>query len=88
MEALRAEALQAKRDLEDQHHRHRQELQLLQEESLKVFQAFHQVSEEQKRTMKDRYQSLLLEAVQDAVYLSAQNQQLQVENKMHRVGKL
>ncbi|CAL8263956.1 unnamed protein product [Lota lota] len=86
VEALRAEALQAKRDLEDQHHLHQQDMQRFREESLKVFQVFHQVSEEQRRTMKDRYQSLLLEAVQDAVYLSAQNQQLQEENKTHRVA--
>ena len=49
---------------------------------------FHQVSEEQKWTMKERYQSLLVEAVQDAVYLSAQNQQLKEENQTHRVGEL
>ncbi|KAJ3587959.1 hypothetical protein NHX12_011554 [Muraenolepis orangiensis] len=87
IEALRAEALQAKRDLEQQHHLHQRDLQRLREESLKVFQVFHQVSEEQKRTIKGRYRSLLLEAIQDAVHLSAQNQQLRAENHVHRVGR-
>ncbi|KAG7275725.1 hypothetical protein CRUP_009828, partial [Coryphaenoides rupestris] len=86
MEALREEALQARRGLDDQHHLHQQELQHLREQSLKVFQVFYQVSEEQKRAMQGRYQTLLLEAVQDAVHLSAQNQQLQAENRMHRAA--
>ena len=36
VEALRAEALQAKIDLEDQHHLHQQDMQRFREESLKV----------------------------------------------------
>lgn len=42
---------------------------------------FRQVSEEQRKMSEDRYRTVLLEAVQDAVYLSAQNQQLQADNK-------
>uniref|UniRef100_A0A3Q3JJE8 Uncharacterized protein n=1 Tax=Monopterus albus TaxID=43700 RepID=A0A3Q3JJE8_MONAL len=81
IEALRAEALQAERDLQDQHHRHQTELQCLREESLQVFRVFRQVSEEQRKMSEGRYRNVLLEAVQDAVYLSAQNQQLQADNK-------
>ncbi|KAF7668460.1 hypothetical protein LDENG_00011970 [Lucifuga dentata] len=84
MEALRAEAQQAERDLEDQYHKHQMELHCLREESLKVFRAFRQVSDEQRKMSESRYRSVLLEAVQDAVYLSAQNQQLQIENKQLR----
>ncbi|XP_061582010.1 kinesin-like protein K39 [Cololabis saira] len=83
-EALRAEARQAERDLQDQHHRHQAELHCLRDESLQVFRAFRQVCEEQRKTSESRYTSVLLEAVQDAIYLSAQNQQLQADNKQLR----
>ncbi|XP_074505796.1 uncharacterized protein LOC141775955 [Sebastes fasciatus] len=84
MEALRAEAQQAERDLQDQYHKHQTELHCLREESLQVFRVFRQVSEEQRRMSEGRYRSVLLEAVQDAVYLSAQNQELQADNKQLR----
>nr|XP_019937735.1 PREDICTED: kinesin-like protein KIN-4A isoform X2 [Paralichthys olivaceus] len=90
MEALRTEALQAERDLQDQYHRHQQELCCLREESLQVFRAFRQVSEEHRKMSEGRYRCVLLEAVQDAVYLSAQNQQLQADNRqLHKaLGEL
>ncbi|XP_026185553.1 chromosome-associated kinesin KIF4A isoform X2 [Mastacembelus armatus] len=90
IEALRTEAQQAERDLQDQHHRHQRELQCLREESLQVFREFRQVSEEQRKMSEGRYRSILLEAVQDAIYLSAQNQQLQADNKqLHKaLGEL
>ncbi|KAM4555676.1 uncharacterized protein PAE49_014652 [Odontesthes bonariensis] len=84
IEALRAEAQRAERDLQDQHHRHQTELHCLREESLQVFRAFRQVSEEQRKMSEGRYRSVLLEAVQDAIYLSAQNQQLQADNAQLR----
>ncbi|XP_040904848.1 osmotic avoidance abnormal protein 3 isoform X2 [Toxotes jaculatrix] len=90
IEALRTEALQAERDLQDQYQRHQTELHCLREESLQVFRVFRQVSEEQRKMSEGRYRSVLLEAVQDAVYLSAQNQQLQADNKqlLKAVGEL
>ncbi|KAL3972920.1 proto-oncogene serine/threonine-protein kinase Pim-2 [Sarotherodon galilaeus] len=84
IEALRAEAQQAEKDLQDQYDRHRAELHCLREESLQVFRVFRQVSEEQRKISEGRYRSVLLEAVQDAIYLSAQNQQLQADNKQLR----
>ncbi|XP_047209187.1 osmotic avoidance abnormal protein 3 [Girardinichthys multiradiatus] len=84
IEALRAEAQQAESDLQDQHHRHQTELRCLREENLQVFRVFRQVSEEQRKISEGRYRSVLLEAVQDAIYLSTQNQQLQAENKQLR----
>nr|XP_046263007.1 trichohyalin [Scatophagus argus] len=84
IEALRAEAQQAERDLQNQYLRHQTELHCLREESLQVFRVFRQASEEQRKMSEGRYRSVLLEAVQDAVYLSAQNQQLQSDNKQLR----
>ncbi|XP_031175320.1 kinesin-like protein klp-20 [Sander lucioperca] len=84
IEALRAEAQQAERDLHNQYYKHQTELHCLREESLQVFRVFRQVSKEQKRMSEDRYRCVLLEAVQDAVYLSAHNQELQADNKQLR----
>ncbi|XP_056296124.1 kinesin-like protein KIF17 [Pseudoliparis swirei] len=84
IEALRAEAQQAEQDLQNQYQHQQTELHCLREESLQVFRVFRQVSEEQRRMSESRYRSVLLEAVQDAVYLSAQNQELQADNKQLR----
>ncbi|XP_074529943.1 uncharacterized protein LOC141793287 [Halichoeres trimaculatus] len=84
MEALRAEAQQAEGDLQSQYQQHQTEMHCLKEESLQVFRIFRQVSDEQRKMTEGRYRAVLLEAVQDAVYLSAQNQQLQAENKQLR----
>uniref|UniRef100_A0AAV2MIR5 Kinesin motor domain-containing protein n=1 Tax=Knipowitschia caucasica TaxID=637954 RepID=A0AAV2MIR5_KNICA len=81
MEVLRAELQQTEQDLSRQNLSHQAELQALREESLQVFRVFRDVCDEQRRISEERYRAVLLEAVQDAVYLSAQNQQLQVENK-------
>ncbi|XP_048884228.1 kinesin-like protein unc-104 [Brienomyrus brachyistius] len=86
LEALRREKLEAEKDLEAQHRRHTQELHTLREEGLQVFRVYRQVFEEQKEMLEDRYRSLLQDAIQDAVYLSAKSQQLQTENKrLHAV---
>ncbi|XP_034037364.1 uncharacterized protein LOC117520162 [Thalassophryne amazonica] len=84
IEALRAEALQAEKDLKDQYQKHQTELHCLREESLQVFRVYRHVNEEQRKTSEGRYRTVLLDAVQDAVYLSAQNQQLQANNKQLR----
>uniref|UniRef100_A0A3B3SA86 Si:dkey-201i24.3 n=1 Tax=Paramormyrops kingsleyae TaxID=1676925 RepID=A0A3B3SA86_9TELE len=82
LEALRREKLEAEKDLEAQHRRHIQELHTLREEGLQqVFRVYRQVFEEQKEMLEDRYRSLLQDAIQDAVYLSAKNRQLQAESK-------
>ncbi|XP_061690002.1 uncharacterized protein si:dkey-201i24.3 isoform X2 [Syngnathoides biaculeatus] len=81
MEALREEALQAHKGLQEQRHKHQSELRRLREESLEVFRRFHESSEDLRRMSEARYRSVLLEAVHDAAYQSAQNQQLQADNK-------
>ncbi|XP_061899800.1 uncharacterized protein si:dkey-201i24.3 isoform X2 [Entelurus aequoreus] len=90
MEALRAEAQQAQKDLQDHNEKHQSEMHELREESLQVLRRFHESSEDVRRISEVRYRSVILEAVQDAVYLSAQNQQLQADNKqlLHALGEL
>ncbi|XP_049600120.1 golgin subfamily A member 6-like protein 9 isoform X2 [Syngnathus scovelli] len=86
MEALRAEAEQAHKELLVQRHKHQSEVQRLREESLQVFRRFYESSEDLRRTSETRYRSVLLEAVHDAVCLSAENQQLHANNKqLHKV---
>ncbi|XP_067103355.1 golgin subfamily A member 6-like protein 22 isoform X2 [Osmerus mordax] len=87
LEALRTEAQQAERDLEAQYKRHRQEMHCVRTESVQVFRVFRQVCEEQRRLSEGRYRTVMLEAIQDAVYLSAVNQQLQTDNTQLRKGE-
>ncbi|XP_066525835.1 golgin subfamily A member 6-like protein 10 [Hoplias malabaricus] len=84
LEALRRENQQAEAGLDTLYKIHQQEVHSLREESLQVFRTFREVLEEQKRISESRYRTLLLEAIHDAVHLSTQNQQLQVENKQLR----
>ncbi|XP_019730331.1 uncharacterized protein LOC109518737 isoform X2 [Hippocampus comes] len=84
MEALRVEAQQAHKDLLELRHKHQNELRHLREESLQVFRRFHESSDHLRRTSEARYRSVLLEAVHDAIYLSAQNHQLHADNQQLR----
>ncbi|TRY91309.1 hypothetical protein DNTS_030128 [Danionella cerebrum] len=79
MEALRRENQQADEEMQQQHQQHMLQMNQLREQSIKVFRAFRDSLEEQRRKSESRYRSLLLEAIQDAVHLSSQNLQLQEE---------
>ncbi|XP_041079761.1 uncharacterized protein LOC121297476 [Polyodon spathula] len=80
LEVLRRENGEVERDLELMHRRCSEELDSHRAQSLQVFRAFRQVFEEQKDALDRRYRTLLGEAIQDAIYLSARNQQLEAEN--------
>ncbi|XP_058852730.1 uncharacterized protein LOC131699620 [Acipenser ruthenus] len=80
LEVLRREKCEAERDLEKLHRRYSEELDSHRAQSLQVFRAFREVFEEQKDALDRRYRTVLREAIQDAIYLSARNQQLEAEN--------
>jgi hypothetical protein len=52
----------------------------------KTFRNYRTVFEEQKSAIEQRYRSLLEEAIQDAVFLSATNQDLMFENQQLKQG--
>lgn len=52
-----------------------------------TFRNYRTVFEEQKSAIEQRYRSLLEEAIQDAVFLSATNQDLMFENQQLKQGK-
>jgi hypothetical protein len=52
----------------------------------KTFRNYRAVFEEQKSAIEQRYRSLLEEAIQDAVFLSATNQDLMFENQQLKQG--
>lgn len=51
-----------------------------------TFRNYRSVFEEQKTAIEQRYRSLLEEAIQDAVFLSATNQELMFENQQIKQG--
>ncbi|MGH0117149.1 UNVERIFIED_CONTAM: hypothetical protein FKN15_029562 [Acipenser sinensis] len=80
LEVLQREKCEAERDLEKLHRRYSEELDSHRAQSLQVFRAFREAFEEQKDALDRRYRTLLREAIQDAIYLSAHNQRLEAEN--------
>ncbi|XP_051789537.1 trichohyalin [Erpetoichthys calabaricus] len=80
LEALQLERNEAEESLKTNHRQHVQVLNRQRAHSLQVFRAFRELTEKQKEVLTQRYHSLLLESIQDAVHLSARNQQLQLEN--------
>ncbi|KYO39167.1 hypothetical protein Y1Q_0004814 [Alligator mississippiensis] len=83
LEALRQEQAEAEKDLEALYQQHRWEVEAQKQHILQVFRAYRNLFEERTDALDQRYQKLLRECLQDAIHLSAQNQQLRAHNQLH-----
>ncbi|CAM5133524.1 unnamed protein product [Eretmochelys imbricata] len=82
LEALQREWSEAEKDLEALYQQHRLEVEAQKQHVLQVFRAYRGLSEEQTDALDRRYRKLLQEALQDAISLSAQNQQLRTHRQL------
>ncbi|KAM9129117.1 kinesin-like protein KIF3A [Pangshura tecta] len=82
LEALQRERDEAEKDLEALYQQHRREAEAQKQHVLQVFRAYRGLSEEQTDALDRWYRKLLQEALQDAIFLSAQNQQLRAHSQL------
>nr|XP_020655073.1 uncharacterized protein LOC110082121 [Pogona vitticeps] len=82
VEMLQKEQAEAERDLEELYQDYQHETEVQKDHILQVFQAYRRHAEEQTEALEQRYRKLLRESLQDAIILSAQNQQLRVQKEL------
>lgn len=71
-------------ELEDVHKVHKDELEMQQLQHFQTFRSYREMFEEQKVAMDQRYRQLLEDSIQDAIFLSSRNNELQDESKSLR----
>ncbi|ESO85910.1 hypothetical protein LOTGIDRAFT_235687 [Lottia gigantea] len=76
LHCLEKEKAHVSKELDEIYQLHHDELELQQLQHYQTFRQYRQMFEEQKVAIEQRYRVLLEEALQDAVYLSARNQEI------------
>ena len=80
LEKIGVEKKQLKKDIEDLYKRTKEEMEIQQLQHFQTFRQYREVFEERRSALEQRYRTLLEDSIQDAVYLSSRNQELQEEN--------
>ncbi|XP_038055718.1 kinesin-like protein FLA10 [Patiria miniata] len=68
-------------ELNEAYTKHREEMEIQQLQHFQTFRNYREVFEQQKAALEQRYRSLLEDAIQDAVFLSSRNSELEQENQ-------
>ncbi|KAH3830071.1 chromosome-associated kinesin KIF4-like [Dreissena polymorpha] len=90
IQCLQQEKARLARELEEIHRLHKEELELQQLQHYQTFRNYREMFEEQKAAIEQRYRHLLEDSIQDAIFLSARNNELTMENTelKHQVNEM
>ncbi|XP_065827439.1 kinesin-2b-like [Oscarella lobularis] len=84
IQTLEQEKQRYKTSLEEAYKRQKDALEIQQLQHFQAFRCYREAFEDQKRMLEQRYRGLLEEAIQDAIYVSKSNNELQMENAQLR----
>ncbi|XP_054755999.1 kinesin-2b-like [Lytechinus pictus] len=81
LQAMDAEKALLIAELDEAYLKHKEEMEIQQLQHFQTFRNYREAFEEQKMALEQRYRTLLEDAIQDAVFLSARNSELEQENQ-------
>ncbi|KAK6173642.1 hypothetical protein SNE40_017056 [Patella caerulea] len=81
LQCLEKERDHVSKELEEVYQLHQDEMELQQLQHYQTFRQYRQMFEEQKAAIEQRYRHVLEDAIQDAVFLSARNQEILQEQQ-------
>ncbi|WAQ99437.1 KIF4B-like protein [Mya arenaria] len=81
LQCVEQEKARMARELEEVHRLHKEEMELQQLQHYQTFRNYREMFEEQKAAIEQRYRHLLEDSIQDAIFLSARNNELITENQ-------
>lgn len=81
LQAIDAEKKLVLEELKEAYGKHKEELEIQKLQNFQTFRNYREVFEEQKAALEQRYRALLEDAIQDAIFLSGRNSELELENQ-------